>query len=190
MNQNTGSEKIFFTFNGHDGEIKLSQRGNADLQACSDAGACVGHELRHAAGGSIVDAATSLDFIMQNFPNNPGQLNLWGDDSKDGGSVISNSPAIDSDYNVVDPMFADWPFKQSWEFQIAGSFSASDLPNLLSSTSFFGGELFTFHASPIKDGDKFDIVPDCDPCVFQEIPNETTDVSEPGMMLITAFVCL
>lgn len=193
MNQNTGSEKIFFEFNGQEGEIKLSQRGNSDMQACSDAGTCVGHELRRDAGGAIVSAATSLDFIMQNFPNNPGELNLWGDDNKDGGSDVSNSPGIDSDYNLlpgVDPMFADWPFKQSWEFQIAGNFSASDLPNLLTSTSFFGGELFTFHASPIKDGDKFDIVPNCDPCTFEEIPTQTAEVSEPGTLVIVSFALM
>lgn len=185
MNQNTGSEKIFFRFDGQDGEIKLSQRGNADLQACSDAGTCVGHEIKDSAGGRIVAANTSLDFIMQNFANDPGQLNLWGDDSKSGGSTVSNSPTIDDDYNVVDPAFAAWPWKQSWEFQISGPFQTGDLANLLTDNSFFGSEPFTFHASPIKDGEKFDITPDCDPCTFVEIPPPpTTEVSEPGMTVI------
>ncbi len=207
MNQNTGSEKIKFKWDGSDVEVKLSQRGNgnpsgknADLQPCSDAGTCVGHELSKDGGGAVIGAATSLDYIMNNFPNQTGQLNLWGDADNSAGANISNSPTLkqvggEDIYDTVDPAFADWPFHQSWEIQISGNFVPADLPNLLTSSSFFGADFggndpsksnFLLHASPIKDSGKFDVVPNCLPgdCPFETIP-EPSALMLMGSLLIT-----
>ena len=86
---------------------------------------------------------------------------------------------------VDNPAFADWPFHQSWELQIAGPFVEDDLLDLLIAPEFFGADFggdnpsdsnFKLHASPIKDGDKFDVVPDGDPEDFtpNAIPEPTT----------------
>jgi len=202
MNQNTGSEKIEFLWNGAQVEVKLSQRGNgdaSDLKDCSNAGTCLGHELKHDGGGAVLGAATSLDYIMNNFPNDPNQFNNWGDLDKNGGAIISNSPALMQDpngldiYQTVDPAFADWPFHQSWEIQISGPLTPADLPNLLTSSDFFGADFgggnpensnFLLHASPIKAGDKFDVVPDCLPedCPLEEIP-EPSSLALAGCLL-------
>lgn len=206
MNQNTGSEKIKFQWNGQDVEVKLSQRGNgsggksADLQPCSDAGTCVGHELSKDGSGAVIGAATSLDYIMNNFPNQLGQLNLWGDANNSAGANVSNSPTLKQAsgmdiYETVDPALADWPFHQSWEIQISGNFVPADLPNLLADSNFFGADFggndpsnsnFLLHASPIKDGAKFDIVPNCLPgdCLFLPIIPEPSTLMLVGCLLV------
>lgn len=202
MNQNTGSEKIEFLWNGEAVKIQLSQRGNADVQAASDAGTAIGHELKEDGDGAVLAARTSLDYIMNNFPNNPGEVNLWGDEEKDGGDSVSNSPTLKQDmgmdiYETVDPAFSHWPFHQSWEVQIGGDFELADLPNLLTAAEFFGADFggdepkdsnFVLHASPIKSGDKFDVVPDCeDPadCPIEEIPPmEVPTPAAAGMGLV------
>lgn len=205
MNQNTGSEEIEFLWNGEEVEVKLSQRGNggggkdADLTACSNAGTCVGHELKKDGDGAVIGAATSLDYIMNNFPNDQDEFNLWGDANNSAGAMVSNSPTLKQVngmdiYETVDPAFADWPFHQSWEIQIAGPFDAADLPNLLTDSEFFGADFggnnpdqsnFLLHASPIKEGGKFDVVPACAPgdCPFEVIP-------EPSALLLAGLTAM
>lgn len=204
MNQNTGSEKIEFMWDGEEVEVKLSQRGNppggknVDIQPHSDAGTAIGHELSKDGDGAVLAARTSLDYIMNNFPNNTGELNLWGDSDNSAGAMISNSPELKDDingddtYETVDPAFAKWPFHQSWEVQIAGPFTPDDLPNLLTSDDFFGATFgddpnFLLHASPIKRGDKRDIIPMCDDpadCPIEEIPPSIPTPGAGGMGLV------
>lgn len=220
MNQNTGSEKIAFKWNGSDVEIKLSQRGstldgggkvdsNAKmLEAIANNGNVIGHELSKDGGGAVVKARTSLDYIMTNFPNPAGTLEYWGDFEKDATKSSSNSPALDDTDNYIpaDANFADWPFHQSWEVQIAGTFTEGDLAVLLTDPSFFGAQFyeldkngdpdysksnFKLHASPTKFGYNADIVPEDDPEDYpieelQTIPTPSAAVM--GLMAMVGLV--